>query len=504
MEERDEDADNPAQRTDLELAGTQVRQFAIPETDWIESQDGEWEEAVIDRGHLLLTRLPGRMIVAIAPPQSQDNVRALLDDGATVEDLDWDTVTDVQAVQAVLTRFLETTQDNADGAFAPRMLAQADAATTVPQKDHSLFEFYADAAKLIDLGRQAAMLNGTDITAFDQGIQTLGFDHLGLLTGSYYLADQALYGRFWAELPQPRQGLPGTLDGQTLPASPPDWVAADLSYGHFAYDLTKLYDVVTKIAVAMVGPDANMQIQMANGMVMGQTQADIPTILRALGTAHRIVMLPTRPVLTEVTQWDEDAEDMVTVEKEVDTQPVAAVWDLQDGDVWQRVMAVITNFSAMAGPDANIETVEEQGFHGLRSTQQGITTSLMLNDNHLVIGVGPDVTARVLSLLNNPPPAADRLNNADLMDQARAILGDDMKPSLFFSLQDAGIGVTDGVHAAIRSLEGGGLEPDLAARLKALIPSDEDLRASFGVSVGVGTLTDSGIRFDSANALPAP
>ena len=423
----------------------------------------------------------------------------LLDGG---EDIDWDDATDVKSVQAVMTRYLAATQDGGDGAFVTRMLAQPDAAAAVPMKDSSLFEVYADVAALIRLGRQAVVSDGTEPEVFDQLINGLGLDGLGVMAMSYYLQGGALQGRAWFESRQPRRGLLATVSRQTLPAVPPDWVSADLRYAHLAYDLSTLYDVIVEVAMAMGSDEVGMQLEMANNMTRAQTQSDIPGILRGLGIGHHIVLLPSRNVTMEVDQWDFDNEQMETVETELLVQPVALVWSLPDAGLWQRVMTVATGFSAMAGGE--ISTVEEQGFRGLRTDATGLPTALMLGPNHLVLGVGPDVTARTLSLLNNPPAPADRLANSGLIDEARAILGDALRPGFFFQIEDGSASMIDAKRELLLELTQTSDDAAMVERLKTLLPTDDELRESFGVTASIGSIGDTGFRLDTVFSLPAP
>lgn len=493
-------AEHATTRTDVELAGLDTRQLMIPEIDWVEDADGEWNEGVADQTLVLMTRLPGRMVVALGTPQADDT--AVAGDGT-----DWEAVTDAELVRAVTARFLESMQAGKDGAFAARILGNPDAAAVVPMKDESLVELYGDVQPLLDLARAGAAESG-DEPQFDATMQALGFDTVGVFAGSYYLSDEAIRGHVFAQMSEPRNGLPATLDAATLPAEPPAWVPTDMSYGHLGYDLSKLYDVIVAVAQAVAPEQAMQQIQMANGMVQMQTQSDIPSILRAFGTAHRIVVLPSRKVTMEIEEWDYDSEEFVTIEREVPTQPVAVVWDIADQPLMDRLLNAAIGFAAMGGQ--GVEPVEEQGFRGLRMTQAGPTVSLMLGPQQLVVGVGPDVTSRVLSLLNNPPAADASLAGSPLMAEARALLGDALKPGLAFQMDDGGRSMAEVIPMVLDTIRqeaefnGDDVDTALLDRIETLMPSAEDMEASFGVNVGVGTMTGAGLRFDGALSTPAP
>ncbi|MEM6853657.1 MAG: hypothetical protein AAF593_04525 [Planctomycetota bacterium] len=521
----EENSDNTdMRRVDYDLAGLPVRQYSnaemgmdrevswdLPdgfenmteeqmEAHWanVEKMNAEAEFAKIDETHLLLTRAPGRMLMAIAFPQSSDKVREMMAAGG---EIDWDEATDVASAQEVFGQYLSALDGGADDSFAARILAEPDAAAAV-SSENTLFEYYADGPQLIELlGYIIANESGeADAAQYRTVMESLGFDGLGVVAGSAHLTDGAFRLDTFIQMASPRAGLLGTLDGQTLSAAPPAWVPAGTSYFHLAYDLGKLYDVVINTVQQLAGPDVMQQVQMGNMMVQGQVQADIPTILRSLGTRHSIIATESQDVTFETEEYDFETESFKTVETTMTMQPVALVWELADPGVWNRVMTVGKNFAPIAGGE--IEIVDEQGFTGMRINTVGLPMGFMLGQGKLVYGVGPDVTARVLAAINNPPADDASLLGSALYQEGDALIN--YQDSIGFSIQDAGTDMINGKKQIMQALDAdSGMEPTLIEQIKALLPSDADLEAAFGVSVGQIVMTESGLVYEAALAMPA-
>lgn len=522
-QEEQSDSEND-RRLDYELAGLPVRQFSsgedgmdrevswdLPdgfenmteeqmEAHWanVEKMNADAEFVKIDETHLLMTRIPGRMVMAIGFPQSSDNVRQLMADGG---EIDWDAATDIAGVQDVFARYLNAMDGGAEDSFAAAMLAEPEAAAAVAS-DQSLFEVYADGPGLIDLiGFAIASEQGDDeAQQYRTVMEALGFDGLGVIAGSGHLADGAMRFDLFSQMASPRSGLLGTLDGQTLPAAPPAWVPSGASYFHLVYDLGKLYDVVVQTAQQLAGPDVMQQVQMGNMMVQGQVQADIRTILSSLGTRHAIIATESQQVTMQIEEYDFESETFKTVEQTTTMQPVAFAWDLTDADVWTRVMSVLKNFAPMAGGE--VQLADEQGFTGLRADLEGLPMGLMLGQGQLVYGLGPDVTARTLASINNPPAGDASLIGSALYREGDALLN--YREGISFSIQNGGLDLVNGKKQLMQSLDtDSGMEPTLVEQIKALIPSDEDLKAALGVSVGQIIMTEAGLVYEAAAAMPA-
>ena len=436
----EENPNENVRRTDLELEGVAVRQYSsaemgmdreanwdTPEGFWEmtdEQQQAFWDEqqkindaaeyTKIDETHVLMARVPGRMIVAVGVPQSKDKVRELI---AAGQEIDWEAATDAASVQGVFARYLAAQEGGAGDSFASNMLGQPDAAEVVAAGGgEPLLEFYADGAQALQLiGIGIRTESGEeDAQQYEAAMQSLGLDKLGVTAGSVYFADSALRTRMFVGMPN-RTALPATLDGPNLPAGPPAWVPAGVSYFHLAYDLGKLYDVVIQTMQDLVGPEAMQQVQMGNMMVQGYAQADIRTILTSLGTRHAGMLLEGREVTFETEEYDYDTQETKTVEQTTYVRPGALIWDLGDANVWTNVVTAAKNLvPSMGGPNSGLAVADEQGFTGLRFDQGPMPGAMMLGQNKLVLSFGPDVTARTLSLINNPPAGENAMINSPL------------------------------------------------------------------------------------------
>lgn len=522
----EENPDADVRRTDLELEGVAVRQYSsaemgmdreanwdTPEDFWEkteEEQQAFWDEqekikeaaeyTKIDETHALLARVPGRMIVAIGVPQSKDKVREMI---AAGQDIDWDAATDSESVQAVFARYLAAQDGGAEDSFAAKMLAQPEAAAAVGQGE-TFLEFYADGAQALSLiGLGIGIESGEDnAQQYHATMQSLGLDKLGVTASSVFFADGAVRTNSFVQMPN-RTALPTTLDGQTLSAAPPAWVPAGVTYFHLAYDLGKLYDVVIQTMQDLGGPEVMQQVQMGNMMVQGYAQADIRSILSALGTRHAGILLEGQEITFDAQEYDYETGETKTVERTTYVRPGALVWELSDANIWTNVITAAKNFAPMAGPDSGITVTDEQGFTGLRYDQGPMPGALMVGQGKLVVSFGPDVTARTLSLINNPPAGENAMVNSPLYLEGGQLI--DYRDGIMFVIQDAGEDAVNSVRQLMSTLAGGNsnIEPGLLEKIKQIVPNDEDLRASFGVNVGQAYMTESGWVYEGATSTPA-
>lgn len=477
-----------AVRTDLQLGGCDVRQYAIPENDEAADDTPATFEDATDVTHLLITRLPGRVVATLGTPEAGEEVAAARAAGG---DPDWDTLADVETVHGVLARYLDETTAGGDGdGFAPRLAADPGVAAATHlgrgEGDPTLAELFVDVPTILEFGRGAMEREGDAEQAqqFAAVTGALALDDLGAFAGSVFSADRGLQLRGFLGAPAPRTGLVGLLDGTTLPAAPPAWVPAGVGYGHLAFDLGKVWDLALDVATQTGGPEAAQQMQMANGMTGMFIQTDLVSALRSLGTAHRFVNLPqAEPV-------GDGAEQM---------QPFAIVWDLADPAIVQRIMAF---GKQQMGAQPGVTAVDEQGFSGLRFEQPGgVSGAAMLGPSNLVVGAGGDLSDRVITSLNNPPAPADAMAGSAVFQTGQDVLP--YREGFFFQFSDGGRDmVTAARQLMTMVLDADNVDPEVAQKIEALMPSDADLLAAVGASVGQMRLEDGGIVMEGAMATP--
>ena len=476
-----------AARTDLQLVGHAVRQYAIPQNDPAENGAPATLANATDLSHLLITRLPGRMVAVIGTPESAPQVAQARDTGG---DLNWDQLTDVETLHGIISRYLAHAATGDDDGFAPRLAADPgiSGATHLSRGDQAptFAEWFIDVPTILSFGQKTMrQQNGPEqADQFAAVSSALGLDQLGAFAGSVFSTDRGLQLRGFLGAPAPRRGLAALLDGATLPAAPPAWVPSDVGYGHLAFDLSKVWDLTLDVATQVGGPQAAQQLQFANAMAGGVVQSDIPTVLRSLGTAHRFVNLAAQAPNPQHPD-------------QIISQPFALIWDLADAAVMQRLMAFLTQ---QAGAQPGVTAAEEQGFSGLRFDQQGVSGAAMLGTSNLVFGIGGDLTDRVVTGLNNPPAPADTMAQDEVFLSGQAVLP--YQDGFFFQFSDGGRDLVAAARQIMTVALAPTVDPEAARQIEALMPSDDDLRAAVGASVAQMRLSDGGIILEGALATP--
>ena len=482
-----EDLTERAVRTDVQIEGFDVRQYAIPENNQLDDGTLATFDDATDVTHLMITRLPGRLVAVMGTPEAEEEVAAAREAGG---DLDWDSLSDIETVLGVLARYLDATVADGDGdGFAPRLAADpgVSAATQLGRgdADPTLAEVFIDVPTILEASHNTIERTNDAQQAqqFTAVTSALGLDDLGAFGGSIFAADRGLQLRGFLGSPAPRSGITGVFDGATLPAEPPAWVPAGVGYGHLALDLSQVWDLVLDVAAQTGGPQAVQQMEMANGMTAMFIQTDLVSALRSLGTAHRFVNLP-------------QSEEIGNGEE---LQPFAVVWDLADPGIVQRIIAFgKQQLTAQPG----VTAVDEQGFTGLRFEQPGgVSGAALLGPSNLVAGAGADLTDRVVTSLNNPPAPADALAGSAVFENGQDVLP--YRDGFWFQFSDGGRDMVSAARGIMAAVLDNNVDPDVAQRIEALLPSDADLQASVGASVAQMRLEDGGIVMEGALATPA-
>lgn len=535
-------ADAGTRRIDLELAGRPVRQISAAQTGsdgavswdfpddfhtWSDEQrQAFWEKKEQEREaiqqvkqdelHTLITHLPGRLIVAVGFPQSGEQVAAQRAAGVADASIDWDQATDVASVQAVLTRFLAAQQSQAAGGFTATLAGRGPAgalAAGQAEQGAALLNGFVDLSDVFSLVRDAFSGNemAEQMAIVWEMSDLLGISGLGSFGWQAQLQDQRFNVQTGIELVGEPRGLIRGLLESPVANEPPAWVSADVAYSHLGFDLRVLYEAVREAMQKIGGEEAIAGLEMANGMVEATTQADIPTILAALGQVHRFLVLPGQEVEQTVQKYNFEKGESEEVTQKAFVQPTAIVWELADAEVWERVFNSLVMFSAMQGDQ--IQSVQEQNFRGLQADFFGQVLSLMIGRGHLVLGIGQEATTQVVTQLNNPATGSAAMVRSELMSEGRGLV--DLKPrAISFSLQDGGQALVDffrgfkfgfdtGLQAAIDEGFGSDVSPETRARIESLIPAESELRAAVGASVSQLEQVAGGVRFEWSTRLPA-
>ncbi|HVX64619.1 MAG TPA: hypothetical protein VHC19_28625 [Pirellulales bacterium] len=532
----EEISDEPGapRRMDLELAGHEVMHLAVPikaaepldAESLFSGDDDELSQEKVqelikrhreklrdrkqidaDRVHVLAARLGRRLL--IANTFSQSSAEVLAKDEEARRDIDWDKLTGIEEATGVFARFLAAHDGQAEGAGrAAQLLAAPGLAGALPEGT-VLAEAFGDLKPLLEL----AALHGDGKAA--KSLATWGIDSLGALAVRIALDGNALRIGAFVSAPEPRAGALSLIDQTPLPPEPPEWVPTGiLEFQQFSFDLGEVYARFKELSLTEEGERAVQTFNQMEQAVQGTLQTDLATLLSSVGRRHIAIEFPPKH---EPEPQDDEAKAAVAAF----SQRVGMVWQVKDEQVWNRVMQVIGQFAPAAG--GAVEAAEEQGFKGFRLHQGPLEIGLFFGRGYLVLGVGSEVTESLLSVLRTPPTGDASLRTSGLVERGRALLAP--VPGLLYQISDAGLDVKSAKQGIERLIDLSLTQPKLpgspfgaaalagedsaaskalAARIKALLPSDSELEGVLGVSVTQASASPNGLLLQSAVELPAP
>ncbi len=518
----------PPQRYDIEVAGHKVVHLSLPELgtkpfpqrDPMEMSPAEreayfqqmqhWDQQeskpiVTDRTNVMLTRLGGRMIVAITPPQSSEQVWEMSPEER--EKIDWHEVTSVEQATGVAARFLQA-HDGEDGPFVQQVRSAPGLAATTPE-GMQLLEAYVNPPALVRLGEQYAKQQDTaELGKTMEVLRRLGLTKLGPVALNVTLDGTTLRDGMFVSAPSPRGGILDLLATQpALPAEPPAWVSKDvLSYAQFSADLGQIYKRVREMVIAEGGQSAQQKFNQAEAMVQMQTGMSLLDILNSFGHRHMLVGFESRMVDMQVPDWSkyngggpngQGMPPMKTIKQPQNR--MAFVWQLRNVGVWKQLFQMIGQYAAMAPPEA-VKQVEEQGFTGWRIKQEPVEMGLFLGRGYLVLAQGQDVASPTLAMLRNPPEGDAALRRSDVYARATELLP--AREGLIYSIGDYNRSLKQTSRLILESMKTGvAMNPEGANDIEwieRLIPSEEELDGLMGAGVGQLYVTDDGFVVESA------
>ena len=398
-------------RKDIELAGEKVIQLTItpPKPDNDDDQDVQAPAQLqLQLGlqnafsslkyEVLLTRKEGRLLMALGvaiPGGDADRDEAVKAARERLKDL--------------FARFLVAHDEKDEG---PKLnyLDVPGVKAALPG-GLPLLEMMFDFRPLMKMAEASAGKEGKAL------VKGLGLDELGVLayrttfehslvrTGLFLSAAVAAIGM-----------LSQLVDGPTLNGKPPAWVPAEmLVFGQGAADLGKVYDRVKQI-VADLGENQNT-FDMVELQIKQFLGTDLSSLLSSLGTHHSIISLPPK-------KGDDAGDD----DSAIATGSSVFVWKLTDEATWKRVLQTVAVLMQK-------DTVEEQGFQGIRIDQGQVRFGVFVGRGHLVVGSGTgDSLEGILSDIRNPPTGSASLAGSKLYQRASELLPP--KPCLVWSISD--------------------------------------------------------------------
>lgn len=316
----------------------------------------------------------------------------------------------------------------------------------------------------------------------------------------------------------------GIIDQPALEPEPPAWVPANAAgYQQVSLDLGNVYERLKTLVVELAGEQGRQSFDQIEGGVRAFTQADLKDLLGALDRRISLVSFTPRVAEARKPADDDDDDDDADEAGPRVLQRLGIVCRVADEALWRKVLETAGQLLAAYGLNA----VDEQGFHGYRLEREENPLGVFLGHGYLVVGIGPEVSESLLSVLRTPPEGAAAMRASGLVERGRALIPP--QACLIYELEDAGasIHVTRQVlesllnaslqlgadHVSVHdsgappaAYEAAGSPPDaeLLKKLKTLLPSDDELNGLLGVGVSQTTATDDGLRIDSAVELPAP
>lgn len=533
----DESADAP-KRHDLNLAGhevmhVEVRQHEkvmpqVPEFSDDDDDAGEGKlqaqvdkfkqrlknakEVEVDRMHLFLARLGSRILWATTVPQSSGDVKKKSDEERQA--IDWDALTGLDDATGVFGRFLAA--HDSPSSTGPRRLLETPGLDATLPAGIPLLEILGDPRpllKLADLAQNPAQVK--------KGLEAMGAEGIGPLAMRTALDNGILRSGFFVSMPTPRPGLLSLFDQTPLSPEPPAWVPSNaIDYQHVSFAMGKAYKRLKEMALAESGDAGRQSFDQIETIAKTFLQIELPTLLDSLGDQWSFVTFAPRFGSAAKTD-DEDDEQKPAAPQIV--QRIGIVVKIDNEQPWKQLLQVIARFG-----QGGFKQVEEQGFSGCRMEQGQNQIGIFVGSGYLAVGIGPEVSESLLSVLASPPSGKTSMRASGLVERGRALIS--AQPCLTYELADAGANAKvtrQTIQSLIETLLGTNMPAAPQARLglgmslpfgsgvsenrkalldkiKALLPSDDELEGMLGVSIDQAVVTDDGLVMQSASELPAP
>lgn len=534
----DESADAP-KRNDLELAGHDVMHVEIKRHDKVMPEVPEFsdddedaseknlqaqvekfrerlknaKQIEVDRIHLFLARMGGRILWASTVPQSGDEVKKKTDEER--EAIDWDALTGLDDATGVFGRFLSAHES--PSATGPTRLMETPGLEAALPAGVSLLEILGDPRplfKLTELAQNSAQAK--------KALEAMGVEGLGPMAMRSALDGVTLRSGIFVSMPAPRGGLLALVDQTPLAPEPPAWVPASaIDYQQLSFSIGKAYKQLKEMAVAQSGDAGRQSFDQIETAAKTFLQIELPALLDSLGEQFSFVTFTPR-FNAPATDDDEDDDDEPKPAVPEIVQRLGIVVKIDNEQVWKQLLQVAARFG-----QGTFKMVEEQGFSGCRIEQGQTQIGIFVGSGYLAVGIGPEVSESLLSVLASPPTGKSAMRSSGLVERGRALIAP--QPCLSYELADAGANAKvtrQAIQSVIEALLGAnmgapqsrlglgvslpfgsGVSEDRKAlldKIKALLPSDDELEGMLGVSVDQSVVTDDGLVMQSAAELPPP
>ena len=414
-----------------------------------------------------------------------------------------------EQLAAVMGQWIKAHATGSEG-FATRLTDEPGAARVMGMDGLPFFELLGDVVPLVKMLRASAP---TEEKA-EQAVRIFGLDGLGPFAMRSTVQGAQWHTQMSLAMPAPRQGLMQLFDQEPLPADPPQWVPASaVRYYQWSFDLGKAYEVIKETALREFPDQASGGFAMVEMQVQNFAQASLPEVLASLGNRHIVMSfgLDTEEATENTGDNDDDEEDDDDEEVGSPSERVALVWQLEDEELWGRLLKAITPFAGMA---PGTEFVEEQGFSGWRMKRGATEGGLFLGKGYLTLGFGSGVMESVLSTLNNPPTGEDALRGSQVFAKAQTMI--DIEPAQAMQVTDGDRYMQILVATFQKQLKqldkvadrlgddsdrGNGLQLMLSLG-RAVLPSPDEIDGMMGVIASRWEVNDDGVFGSSAQEMP--
>lgn len=488
----------PVKRVDLEIAGEAVMHLAFPHMQLnavtVEvAEDGEAEAEVEpaeprlgDVSHLLVHRKGGRVVMAVTPTQSGEQIVAEKPEMGDA----LDQATGIDQAMASFATFLAA-HDGGNGQFVQETMAKPGMDSMAAPGD-GVAAFILDIPGLMDLATQSE--DGAMVAPFLQAYGLHGMGRLGL---SWSLDGNLMRGATFLEAKAPRPGLVGLFDQQPLQPQIPAWVPGEtVNYSQFSLDLGMVYTTIKQITIETFGPMAQQQFAQVEQGSLQMFQVTPDKVLSSLGHRHAIVQYT--PVAEQINAG---AGEQVTMPMD----RTAIVWQIGDEALWQRVMGAMG--MAAQGAQGKMQFAEEQGFSGWRVEHEMIHAGLFLGKGHLVLGFGRDIFPPLFSAISNPDEGG-RFAGSDAA--RRAVEVGDLQPGIMHQVSNTDLYMRRMLPLMVdmfaQMAAQNADDPNTAAAMaqfREALPTDAEMAGMFGVGGGQVRVNPDGVYGDSFLELPA-
>lgn len=495
-------------RTDIELAGQKVMQFAKPviETDVDDEEfgvgmDGQPKDAPapaqlneehVDQSNLFVAQIGGRVLIAHTFDQSEDVYHQLNEEGKKI---DYDQLSGSEQAAGVLARFIAAHGD--EGASYSAYLSQTPGLTRAMPQGQSILEVYGDMRTFWKLAEVSIDQDDEDDKKAFEFIKALGVTDINVAAMKLTLLGNSMRAGIFLSAPAPRKVIGTLFEQPVLQPAPPAWVPADVTeYSHLSFDLGKAYELIRQVVIEKFGDDAKMAFDQADMTLQNMTQSDLKTVLSGLGKVHSSVRF--------ISRFDPNVEE----QNPGDQTRMAVIWKLENEPAWTRMIQALAPFTMQFGDQ--LKAADEQGFTGWRLNLPQMQASIMIGKGHMALSLGNEVTEQVLTVLRNPPAAADSLGSADWYKRATQAF--EFQPGFAFTVTDSAR-MIDAMIPMLKGLVQGMIQKEtghdeeakaLWEEIMEIMPDAQAFKGTLDVSGSQGRTTDDGMVIESFTILPAP